>query len=308
MTNTITGDPGPGLSEAASVDALRHADLLLRSQSQADRHIDIEITGDVDAILGTLTAQGPYAYTVNPTVESGRLRQHLVQTRTGIRQCYVDLHTGMGLRDWHSLSRVLAPWYTFHAGWATVEFMAEIAVRGATVSPGDLMDFEALVLFPTMGGTGITGELFWARVTEGASPRDGQSRHDLLRDLLADHDAYLDALGSADIEGVLAALAPDGQVGIRDYTSDTPGMTVELDGQEQLRAHLADFYGRYVPERIDLLQRHVEDWFVFAETRWTVASVADGSRFTFLVADYAEIGPDRKVIARLGHGTDPVPV
>lgn len=306
MTNTIADDTRSNCA-AGPANPMRHTELLLLAQQQADRHIEVEITEDVDDILGTLADAGPYAYTLNPTLEDGRLRQHLAQTREGIRQSYVELHLGMALRGWISTSQVLAPWYTFHAGWATVEVKAETTILGEVKKPGDRLDVESLVLFPTMGRTGITGELFWARTGPGAGAANGQSLSELRRDLLADHDAYLDALRSGDVDGAVASLAPEGQVGLRDYTNDTPGALAELDGRQAAADHLRRFFARYVPERIEVVQRHADEWYVFAETRWTVTSVADGARLTFLTADYAEIGPDRKIVARIGHGTEPVP-
>lgn len=301
MTTTIAGDQRQDPAEISAADHLQFTDRLLLAQRQAENHIEIEITEDIENILGTLTDEGPYAYTLNPTFEEGRVRQHLIHTRDEIRDCYETLHNDMGLRGWQSTTQVLASWYTFHAGWANVEVKAD----------GSKQDYEALVLFPTMGNRGITGEIFWARITPGPSPEPGQSLSQLRAGLRAEHDAYLDAVRRSDIEGMLAALSPDVQVGMRDYTLgaiDPAKSLVELDGKDAVRAHLQRMFETFVPESVDIVQRNVDDWYIFSELRWVVRSRKDDQRITFLTADYAELGPDSKIIARLGHGTAPVSI
>jgi hypothetical protein len=293
MTSTVVR----GDRLAAAADQLRVAEQMLFAQQQSDHHIAIEITEDIDNIIGTLAEEGPYAYTLMAeTLEDGQIRQRLVQSRDGIRESYVDLHDAVGLRKWTSTTQFLSTWYNFHAGWAQVESKTD----------GQRSDVESLVLFPTMGTTGITGELFWLRATTGGDRREGQSVGELRLELLNDHDAYLDAARAGDVDAMLATTATDAQVGIRDYLSDTPGSMVELDGSAAAADYLRKFLAAYRIERIDVVQRHVEDWYVFAELRWVLTSAADGSRSTFLTADYAEIGPDHKTIARIGHGTEQV--
>lgn len=301
MTTTIADDQRQEPAEPTAADHLQFTDRLLLAQRQAENHIEIEITEDIDDLLGTLADDGPYAYTLNPVVEEGRVRQHLIHTRDEIRDCYVTLHNDMGLRGWESTTQVLSSWYTFHAGFATVEVKAD----------GSHQDYEALVLFPTMGSRGITGEMFWARITPGPTTEPGESLSQMRASLRAEHDAYLEAVRRSDIEGMLTAMSDDVQVGMRDYTLgaiDPSKSLVELDGKDAVRAHLERMFASFVPERVDVVQRNVDDWYIFSELRWVVRSRHDDQRITFLTADYAELGPDRKIVARLGHGTAPVAV
>jgi hypothetical protein len=80
-----------------------------------------------------------------------------------------------------------------------------------------------------------------------------------------------------------------------------------MDGARELRDYLTRFFARYTPVSVEVIQRHVGTWFAFAETRWKVSPADDGAPLAFLVAEYAEIGSDRKIVARIGHGTDPAP-
>ncbi|QYA99767.1 nuclear transport factor 2 family protein (plasmid) [Rhodococcus sp. USK10] len=294
MTTTV---PDNNIHRAHAANILNVADQLLFAQKQAVTHIEVEITEDIDDLLGTLSPEGPYAYTLTAEAkDDGEFRQPLIETREDIRTCYINLHDTTGLRAWQSITQYLSTWYTFHAGWATVEMKAT----------GERVEVESLVLFPTMGGTGITGELFWLRASPGATPGEGQTSADVRRAITNDHDAYLAAALAGDIDAMLAFTTPGVQLGIRNYPSEVPGAIVELDGREAAEEHLRTFFATYTPESIEVIQRHVEDWYIFAELRWTVTSVTDGTRLTFLTVDYSEINADRKIVARLGHGTEPI--
>lgn len=293
MTSTATRE-----QHDATLSALEYAERLLHAQAQADLHVEKEITEDIEQILETLSPEGPYAYTALPVLEDGHLVSRVAHDIEQIRQCYEGIHSNIGLRGWRSTTRLLSSWYTFHAGWAATESKED----------GSMVDYEALVIFPTMGNRGITGELFWNRTSPGVTPRSGESSSDVRRRIMADQEAYLEAIRSGDAEGMLAAVAPDVQVNFRGYVNEQPGRLTELNGRDEMAAHIAQSQSRYLPETVDVVHLQIEDWYVFSEKLWTVKSVHDDTRLRYLTAEYAELAPDGKMIARIGHGTEPVAI
>lgn len=63
----------------------RSATAALHAAKQADRHMEAEIVGDVDALIETLTPIGPYAYAIKPEIHAdGGVHIPIETTREGI--------------------------------------------------------------------------------------------------------------------------------------------------------------------------------------------------------------------------------
>jgi hypothetical protein len=56
---------------------------------------------------------------------------------------------------------------------------------------------------------------------------------------------------------------------------------------------------------VDILHRLVDEWYVFAELRLTVAERTTGETRAFHTAEFFIPANDGRFIARIGHGTDP---
>jgi hypothetical protein len=165
------------------------------------------------------------------------------------------------------------------------------------------VQYESVVIFPTFGRAGITGELFWARVSAPAPKLSGIARR---MDLLSRHERLIDAVRAGDIDGVVKGMSPAVQTSVRDYVSETQPLT-ELDGVDALRDYLDRFFEIWRVLDIKLVNRHVDDWYVFTELMTTLEAKRGprtGQRLEASTAEYLEYGPDGLVLCRIGHGTD----
>ncbi|HEY6533493.1 MAG TPA: nuclear transport factor 2 family protein [Acidimicrobiales bacterium] len=284
----------------------RSADAALHSAEQAAVHLQAEFVDELDGLMDTLVAEGPYAYTqmwklaVEP---DGSVSFPITTTRDGIRDGYGELHELMATATWESMVEVRGEWYTFHEGTGT----------GWDKSSGAFLDGvgTSILLLPVSTAKGITGELVWNRMPgmalgRGAdanpAPFGSDGEFAARRALLAQHDRFLEALRAGDVDAVLEVLSVDAQSAVRDYVDDT-GTLVALDGAAAHRAHFDAFFARYRVEAVDLLHRVVADWYVFAEVRFTLS---DGARtVAFNTAEMIAPGHDGRLLVRIGHGTDP---
>jgi hypothetical protein len=294
MTSTAEGRRES--SEDMSRGFLAHAEALLHAQEQTDWHLRIEATEVIEDILDTLNETGPYGYTVSPDMEDGRLRAHLCNTRDEIREAYINVHKHFNLISWRTATQIVGSWYTFHDAWWNVLFKDE-------GDAGVVHDVESLLLFPTMGKRGITGEMVWPRIEPVPEKYNPERR----LEVLAADEAWFACLRSGDVAGVLEYVKPEAQVIVRNYADPTPDAThVELDGSAAVGEQLRKFYDRYSVEAIDVIHRHSEDWYAFTEMRWTVRSTDDGTRWSWLQAEFGDYGNGTTQNGRLGHGTHPV--
>jgi hypothetical protein len=78
-------------------------------------------------------------------------------TREQIQAAYENLHRITLVRDMLPISEVRSDWYVFLYGQG----------EGLFKPTGQVGYMPTIVLFPTMGKAGITGELFWYRCSNG---------------------------------------------------------------------------------------------------------------------------------------------
>jgi hypothetical protein len=286
----------------------RDAEAALHAGIQSRVHVDGEIKDDIPELLETLVAEGPYAYSILAQVgPDGMVTVPIGTTRDDIHKAYLSVHEHSQLLQFWSLVELRGEWYVFHEGI--------VKVRDKTteeISDGG----ETIALFPVTSRTGITGELVWSRVSpsalgarsNGSWPVGSAAR--TRRDLLLEHDQFLDALKTADIDGMLEVLNDDAQSAVRDYLNDT-GTLVGLSGKEAHRSFYKSLFDKYEMCSVDLLRRVAQEWYVFAETRVTVR-VRDGGHpgqtFAFHTAEFLVPANDGRFIVRIGHGTDPTPL
>jgi hypothetical protein len=237
--------------------------------------------------------------------EDGGVQIPIATTLEQIADWYRLTRTRSNVLGFEPLVEVRGSWYTFQEGMS-IGWVPATAQRGET---------ETIALFPVTTSTGITGELAWWRMDRAAlgpsvdvgPEAPALTELALRRELLARHDRLLDAFGAADVDGILAACSEKVQSAVRDYVDDT-GTLVGLHGPAEHRRHYAALFERYEVERVDLLARVVQPWYVFAETRWTVrprTAGGAGSSIAFHTAEFLIPAADGRFIARVGHGTDP---
>lgn len=271
----------------------------VKSGQVAWAHIESEYRDVVDDIIDTLVPEGPYAYTLpwDYPKDDGIPHQRFVTDLPALRQSYEDLHRVSLVRDMKAIAEIRGDWYAFYYGLG----------EGLMKSTGDIMFTPTAVLFPTMGREGITGELIWRRSSRGPFFTDGKEGPLAAETAgLARQEAYIDCLRGADAEGAAKLHHPDAQIGVRDYIGDT-GTIVGLHSADEYRRYLEQVFARFDVLDIQVVERLVSNWFVFAELLWVVAEKGGAGReLKFYTADVCEVLPTGLFASRIGHGTGPV--
>jgi len=287
---SMTSDTSMGSSVEAQLFAAR----------QGWWHVEVECRGIADEIVETLSDIGPpYAYTVVPeNVMNGDgsiPHQILATTKEQIHAAYTEMHKVVQVDALYPLTEIRSDWYIFIEGIGLSQF----------VENGEKFESPHAVLFPTHGGVGISGELFWLPsqskwVGEGSPDRWSERLA-----VLKVHERFLECLRAGDIDGIIAMTRPNAQTCVRDYVAET-GTLNELHSADELRSYLEAFYNKFRVVSIELLHRHASHWMMFAELLWTVelkdAPEGEGRR-QFRTAEHAEVAVDGKITARIGHGT-----
>ncbi len=284
----------------------RSAEAQLHAAKGGFDHVLSEMTGDVDVIVGTLASEGPYGYTIRKQVsDDGTLRVPILTTREEIYNEYKAVRSLSDILGHQAMIEILGLWYVFH----------DVVDTSRGRASGSVNQHNTLVLCPVKGSSaGITGEIFWHRTPREGLGRGGDyilsdaDRRTLLLYHYDTHETYLGALRSADVDG-LAALANDSvQLAIRDYVTDSGTLTqTEARIGEEVntyRAYWTAFFERFEILSVDILQRAVEEWYVFAELRFTARIKRGGEKVTFNTAEFLVTARDGRFISHIGHGTD----
>ena len=281
----------------------KSAEASLHALEQTTVHIEAEIVGLIPPLMETLTAEGPYGYTIVPQVNpDGSVQLPVASTYEEIQQVYEMVRGYSALLSVEPMIEIRGQWYTFQ----------ENISRGQVRSTGEGGANPVVGIFPSGTGTGITGELVWFwRPREslgiGTEVKDAEDPWRFRLDVTAVHDAYLDALRAGDVDGVLGSMTKGVASSIRDYASDT-GSLIGLHGHDEHRSYFSSLFEKYQIRSVDLLTRVVQDWYAFAEVRVTATPRQDGTgsgSVAFHTAEFFIVGKDGRFVARIGHGTDP---
>jgi hypothetical protein len=278
----------------------KHAEATLHASNEAWIHMAAETVGDIPKLMATLRPEGPYGYTIQPQVRpDGTISMPICTTREEIEAAY---HLVRGASDMLSADAVIeirSPWYGFH----------EAMSRGRRKGQDQVTQNNLIGLFPVSTDKGITGELVWVRIPRerlGKTKAEPPASDLLARvQLLQLHESYAQALAKADVDGILDAMNDDVQATVRDYVNDTGALT-SLDGKAAHRDYYSALFDKYEVQSVDLLQRAVQEWYCFAELRYTMKRRADGVPVAFHTAEYFIPASDNRFIMRVGHGTDAV--
>jgi hypothetical protein len=270
---------------------------------QGALHAIPEYDADVPAIMDTLVPDGPYAWMIFPQVVDGVPRLPILTSHQEVADGYTMCWTITRMLGIRNISELRGNWYVFAEQLSHNRSPTGQETRGELVT---------LLTATSVDIPGINGEMCWARKARaelGAS-RPAQSsatvsESELRRQLCDLHDRYLEALRANDIGGMLAEMNEDVQSPVRDYVDDT-GALIGLDGVAAHRAHFGAFFAKYEVLSVDMLDRVSQEWYLFAEIRLTVRE-RDGAGRTlaFHTAEMFIPAHDGRIIARIGHGTDP---
>ena len=285
------------------------ADVSRHAYEQSITHVEAEIKGVIPELMETLTPEGPYGYTIMPEVRAdGSVGLPIITTREGIREAYQLIRGMSELLSVTPLTEIRGSWYTFQDNLSR----GRLKENGYEGPP-----HQTLALFPSGAGTGITGELVWVRVPRSrlggdAGTADAEANGDTLsvamerEKVYQRYCQYLDALRGSDVGGVLSTLHDKAASALRDYVNETGTLTT-LEGPDAHRAYYQAFFEKYEVRSVDVLSLVAEDWYVFAEVRFTVSARGTNQILAFNTAEFYMPANDGRFIARIGHGTDPTP-
>jgi hypothetical protein len=272
---------------------------------QAIVHINEEIKArdpaNLSALIGSLAAEGPYAYTILAQVDAdGSVTVPVMTTRDQIAAAYAVIR---GMSDLHKvvgLTEVRGAWYLFQ----------DAMTLGSSKGSDEVNTRRTLGLFPSGTGAGITGELVWVRVPRSqlGAPDDVEivaedDTHARLQ-VFEQYERYLDAMRANDMDLVLETVHDGVASAVRDYVDDT-GTLVELSGKDAHRAWYQRFFDKLEVRSVEALCQVTEDWYVFAELRIEAALRESGGTVVFNTAEFHVPAKDGRFIARIGHGTEP---
>lgn len=276
-----------------------YSNAAIHSGVEAWTHMEAEFVGDIDGLMVTLVPNEPYAYTIVPQVlEDGSVKSPVISTYDEIRECYKFVRGRSALLSGEPLVDINGSWYTFH----------ENVNRGQVRGQDKVTESYTIAIFPCSTGTGITGELVWAKYPKHTlGPRvEGEDAmlegEPARRHLLKQHKDYLEGWRANDPEAILAHMHEGVQANIRDYVADT-GALIGIESKDDYRAYLKAFFGKYDVLRVDYLHRVMQEWYLFSEIRVEMRD-RDGRELAFNSADFFVPARNNRIIVQTGHGTD----
>ncbi len=288
------------MTEASAVAA----DSVLRVLQTAETHLASEYVDDLEATLASVTATPTYAFMPEP----GAVK--VVTTPAGVEQFYVDARAAFEPIASRLITHITSDWY---------EFQDNVPTRRSEQT-GELMTLNTVNIFPA-AADGIQGEFLWERYPSDEQPPvvpaelgPAQRTPTLALRNAKLHEAFLDRLRVADLDGLLAACEPDCLWATRSYLPDageTPLMVAE--NRDRLRELLVTWTETFEVVNLSVLTRHSTDWYVFAEELYTVrhrGGERAGETSQFRKATVYPIGAGGRIQGEIGYGTEmhePVP-
>lgn len=278
----------------------RIAEAQVHAAAEGLNHVAMEQTGHVPTILKTLVPKGPWSWAIMTIPQpDGSIVLPVQTTFEAIEDIYTQIRG-------HSDILATAPVLDVNGAWYS---MLETFATAQVKETGEVSENQMVLVLPVTSGPGITGELCWINMDRTLLGKDlplaePKSPTEIRKHLLGLHDQLIGALGANDANVLVALFSPGCQSAIRDYVADT-GTITGLDDLDGLREHYRAFFDLYEVSSVDLLQRVVQEWYLFAELRVEVtASDTENVNLAFHTATIFAPGKEDKFIVQIGHGTD----
>lgn len=261
---------------------------LLQSIAKSERHIRSEYGTKMVGVMDTIGEHPHFAMMLQPgqlTILSGR-------------DDIDTMYKGSVDNAWPQASRIISQWTS---DWYM--FIENVPTR-RWVARGEFKTVQTITMFVTDDANGITGEYAWQRYYPPVSQIevDGELIPDRTLRNLQLHEDLLDAVRRADMDALAAVVEPDCVWAQRDYRVATDGgEIVDMKGIDAIAAFLESSHAALTPSHVSILNRHVTDWYIFAEELWVVKT-SQGERRQYRSAMTYALNPAGKIEAVLGFG------
>ncbi len=261
---------------------------LLQSIIKAERHIRSEYGTRMVGVMETIGKHPHFAMMLRPgevTVLSGR---------SDVDIMYRGSVANAAPQASRLLSQRTSDWYVF---------IENVPTR-LWVQSGEYKTVQTVTMFVTDDENGITGEYAWQRHSPPCPPvvHDGEPLPDRPLRNLQLHEDLLDGVCRGDRAALSATLVPGCIWAQRDYRSEVDGgEIVNLEGAEAAAEFVSQCHAALSPVHVSILNRHVTDWYVFAEELWVVEP-RPGERRQYRAAVVYAVDEAGKFEAVLGFG------
>jgi hypothetical protein len=251
--------------------------------AQSIWHIEEEInaaSGDMVPLYATLTEEGPYAYMVMPELQpDGTVTLPRITTREEIVVAYEMIRGMSDLLDVVGLTEIRGTWYTFQDNISRACMKGDDANRHTVEALG----------YPDEPNTIPSDPL-------------------LARERIYDNFVrFQDGMRANDLDAVMSVLHDGVASTVRDYVEDT-GTITDHRGAATHRDHYQRFFAKYEVLDLQMINQVLDDWYVFAELRYSVVPRSGGGALAFHTAEFWMPAKTGTFIARVGHGTEPAPL
>lgn len=272
------------------------------SAATGSRHVRAEQTNDLDAIMGTIS-RAPYFPLLDHDGRGGLALQLLTDT-DAVARYYGDRHGSYEIVGSQQIIAVTTGFYTFRESVATLRPVGEV---GGVATDGSEFRVNSAVLFPT-SPDGIGGELVWTRYPFGEvvsgrvePPVDDPGPAHLPNRRVrigASYDEYVAAWRDGDVDRMLDQLSPDCCWQRRVLGRDGIDL-LSTSGHDETRDALTAAVATHPVRAIEVCNRVVTDWYVFADLHLELGDGAEGSVSARHIALHP-VAADGRLRAELG--------
>jgi hypothetical protein len=279
MTDDLSGVTAVrGRAAAASLAALR-------------RHFEKETTNDVDQIMPTMKGSGDLHTAAVMEMPDGTLQLTRCRDVEEQRAFYVRARTEqLHLLDLKLFTTLGSDWYGLVHGVAKMR----------RLDTGEVIEDEILGLCPvTEDHRTMSGEIGFARPQFSKGIVDAADAIKARVGILANQDAYLEALRTRDVDALAALYSERPVVAMRDYVA---GGQAAPDDRAAVVDHWKRFFAHFPQTSVELVARHSEAWYAMSELYWE-ATTADGHVSAFRTAELFGFSPDQRIAIQVGWGT-----
>ena len=296
-----TSSDGRGDEIAGIVGA--QTERLRRSIEIGMRHVRAEQTNELERIMATID-EAPYFPLLDHDGHGG-VELRFLTDFPAVREYYGARHGSYEIVSSRHITAVATEFYTFRESIATLRGVGDV---GGVDSDGQIFAVNSAVMFPT-GPGGIGGEIVWTRypfgdivggTVEPEVPAEGPVHLPNTRIRNAEqYDRYLDGWRAGDAAAMAESLTDDARW-LRRIRRGTGTALVNTEGLAETRTAIAADIATWQPVVIEVLNRVVSEWYVFADLYLELRHSGTGTTEHRRHIALHPVGPDGRLRAEMG--------